>query len=317
MNTNALKSFAKEARKRLLTLVEQRVLYWGIDKKGNTTQTVEPVKGGYIFRGETFSDESIPRKWQQLKSRIKNDESFKDVIEEAAYTWFNRLIAIRILQKNGYDKPVLDYAEGTRTPAILQEAKRGQSALANDKLLKTYLQNDDEERAFALLLIHHIRNHVLLRNVFGHIEDFTELLLPDNLLSSNGFIEFLNTTKAITDGDYKQVELIGWLYQFCISDKKDEVFAGFKNNRKARAEDIPAATQIFTPKWIVKYMVENTVGKIWLDYEPDSPIHSEMKYLVAPEDKDKQRDETIIKNLIELTLLDPAVGSGHILVEKL
>jgi len=128
----------------------------------------------------------------------------------------------------------------------------------------------------------------------------------------------INTTEAITDEDYKQVELIGWLYQFYISDRKDEVFAGFKNNKKARPEDIPAATQIFTPKWIVKYMVENTVGKIWLDYNPASPIREEMKYLVENEGsgvRDQGSGESLIADITELTLMDPACGSGHILVE--
>ena len=123
----------------------------------------------------------------------------------------------------------------------------------------------------------------------------------------------LNTTDAISDEEYKKVELIGWLYQFYISEKKDEVFASFKKNKKAEAKDIPAATQIFTPNWIVKYMVENTVGKIWLDKHPNSPVKSQMKYLVANDSDGKS--EPIISNVEELTLIDPAAGSGHILVE--
>jgi hypothetical protein len=113
------------------------------------------------------------------------------------------------------------------------------------------------------------------------LDDYTELLLPADILATNGFIDLLNTSAAITDDDYRQVELIGWLYQFYISEKKDEVFKSFKNKKKAEAEDIPAATQIFTPNWIVKYMVQNTVGRLWLDLNPDSRLRDSMKYLVC------------------------------------
>ncbi len=181
-------------------------------------------------------------------------------------------------------------------------------------------------------------------------------VLPDNILAQNGFIHYLNTTDAIAEEDYKQVELIGWLYQFYISEKKDEVFAGFKKNQKARAEDIPAATQIFTPNWIVKYMVQNTAGRIWLDHHPNSPLKAQMKYLVeAPTEEPSERippfggtkggqntpnnqpdlqfnfeDSSKVSPLggdgrgasllkggdpLYLKLLDPATGSGHILVE--
>ena len=163
----------------------------------------------------------------------------------------------------------------------------------------------------------------MIRKVFGRLDDFTEILLPDNLLSQNGILQHINNSLAITDDDFKQVELIGWLYQFYIADRKDEVFAGFKKNQKARAEDIPAATQIFTPRWIVRYMVENTVGRIWLDQNPDSILRGGMKYLVAPPSPEgEQANPTIpqsqnhlITDLESLKLLDPASGSGHILVE--
>jgi type II restriction/modification system DNA methylase subunit YeeA len=133
------------------------------------------------------------------------------------------------------------------------------------------------------------------------------------MLQDSGFLHLLNTTDAITDDQYKEVELIGWLYQFYISERKDEVFASFKNKKKAEAKDIPAATQIFTPNWIVKYMVQNTVGKIWLDKKPNSKIKSSLKYLV--ENESDSTPEPIISVVSQLTLIDPAAGSGHILVE--
>lgn len=320
MNTNSIKSFAKEARLLLLEGVAQRLLYWGFDTQGQNTQSMESIQGGFVFRGQVFTDTTIPKKWHGLKTRLTNKQAVLDVQEETAYTWFNRLMAIKILEQNGYIEPTLSYAEGTRTPAIVQQAKRGQHqlTLARDKkLLLEFLQEDQDELAFGLLITHLCHQNRVLHDVFGRIDDYTEILLPQNLLQKDGLLDLINSD-AIAFDDYKEVELIGWLYQFYISDKKDEVFAGFKKNKKARAEDIPAATQIFTPKWIVKYMVENTVGKVYLDYEPTSSLKSEMKYLVV-NDSDEIRsssgvEKAIISDITELTLIDPASGSGHILV---
>lgn len=317
MNTNKIKTFAKKARIILLKGVQQRLAYWGIDKKGNVTEEVTPVAGGYMFRGDVFNDTTVPKKWQNLKLALKR-HTVDDIIEEAAYTWFNRLIAIKILSKNGYIDPVYDYvSDELKDPIILHKARKGETGKLRDdekKLLSQYLIESNDEDAFGLLLTAYCRNQKLLNKVFGHIDDYTELLLPNNLLSSGGIIELINDNDAIDVNDYKEVELIGWLYQFYISDKKDEVFASFKKKKKARPEDIPAVTQIFTPKWIVKYMVENTVGRIWLDKHPDSPIRNEMKYFVEPSDKENYKPEPIIDNITQLTLLDPASGSGHILV---
>ena len=185
------------------------------------------------------------------------------MIEEAAYTWFNRLMAIKILEENQYLDPTLQFAEGVHPPMLVQNAKQGNHTITgttNRNLLIDLLKENQEEQAFALLITDLCNKNRLLHDVFGRINDYTELLLPHNILQKDGLIDLINNGH-IEKEDYQEVELIGWLYQFYISDKKDEVFAGFKKNKKARAEDIPAATQIFTPKWIVKYMVENTVGK--------------------------------------------------------
>lgn len=314
MNTNSIKSFAREARILLMEGVAQRLKYWGFDDEGQSLHPVENVQGGYVFRGHIYTDTSVPEKWKKLNSRLKDEQSVKDVIEEVAYTWFNRLIAIKILEENAYIPKQLGYADGVQTPMIVQNAKRGKHNLTRQdqkELLIEYLQEDKDERVFGLLITDLCNANRLLHDVFGRIDDFTEMLLPQNLLQSNGVLDFINGD-AIDASDYKEVELIGWLYQFYISDRKDEVFAGFRRNIKARAEDIPAATQIFTPKWIVKYMVENTVGKIYLDYEPDSSLKPKMKYLV--ENESNGQSEVIISDITELTLLDPACGSGHILV---
>ncbi|WP_333620785.1 BREX-1 system adenine-specific DNA-methyltransferase PglX [Sphingobacterium multivorum] len=314
METNKIKSFAKEARLFLLDGVLQRLKYWGFSTSGYNDQVLQSTQGGYIFRGQIFTDTSVPSKWKALKDRLKNEEAVKDIIEEAAYTWFNRLMAIKILEENGYLEPTIAYAEGIRTPLIVQHAKRGKHTLKNkgdQELLLEYLREDKEDQSFGLLITDLCNRNKLLHDIFGRIDDYTEILLPQNLLQKDGLLDLINGN-TIASADFKEVELIGWLYQFYISDKKDEVFAGFKKNKKARAEDIPAATQIFTPKWIVKYMVENTVGKIYLDYEPTSSLKEEMKYLVANESD--QESEALITDITELTLIDPASGSGHILV---
>jgi hypothetical protein len=315
MDTNRLKKFAQQGRTQLLYDVKKRLLYWGIDPQGNVVHHLEKTSGGYLFRGDVHNDASIPAKWESLVRAIDR-HSVQDIIEEAAYTWFNRLIAMKILEKNGYDQPALAYvSDAVHDPQILQNAKRGILPTSNTNeinALKHILVDANDDEQFSSLLIYHCRNHQLLNQVFGHLDDYTELLIPNHLMSRGGFLELLNDPNMITVDDFQEVELIGWLYQFYISEKKDDVFASFKKKKKARAEDIPAATQIFTPKWIVKYLVENTVGKLWLDLHPESPIRESMKYLVEPQEPTK--DDAIIKDVTELKVLDPAVGSGHFLV---
>lgn len=319
MNT---KSFAQQARKILLRGVKDKLRYWGFDTKGNAVEEPSPVPGGYQFRGGVFDDPAVVPLWQSLRRAIKQ-KGWDTVVEEAAYTWFNRIMAIQILAKNGYEPATLDFAPGAgRLPLLLQRAQRGTYPFLNDTEKKRLhgIINDynRDAEAFAILLVGYCHAHTLLQTVFGSIDDYTELLLPDDMLAEEGFLNLLNTTDAISEAEYQKVELIGWLYQFYISEKKDEVFANFKKNKKAEAEDIPAATQIFTPNWIVKYMVQNTVGKIWLDLHPDSPLKADMKYLVEGEATDPSLDVIfypLVTEAAQLKLLDPAVGSGHILVE--
>jgi hypothetical protein len=317
MNTAALKRFAQQARVILIEGVQARLMYWGFDTKGNVTEKPVSVGGGVIFRGEGIDDPTLYKKWIALERAVKI-HGVEHVAEEAAYTWFNRLMAIRILAKNGYIRPQLEYeSELLQVPMIVGNARRGQvpQLTAEERIQLHELLKDDsaETPQFTLLITAFCRTNKLLRRVFGRLDDYTELLLPRNILSGNGFIHLLNNNGFISAEDYKQVELIGWLYQFYISEKKDEVFKSFKNKKKAEAEDIPAATQIFTPNWIVKYMVQNTVGRIWLDLNPDSNIKSGMAYLV--ENPDAGHSEPLVSDVSEIKLLDPACGSGHILVE--
>ena len=190
------------------------------------------------------------------------------------------------------------------------------TAAEQEKLEELLRDPTRTNEQFNLLVSAYCTANPVIYNCFGGIEKHIALLLPDNILAQGGFIDMLNNTPYITDDDYKQSELIGWLYQYYIAERKDEVFDGFKKGKKAEAEDIPAATQIFTPNWIVKYMVENTVGRIYLDNNPYADdIRASMKYLVE-QDMPTPHDALFrIENLENFKLLDPASGSGHILIE--
>ena len=318
MNTSQIKTFAINSRQILKQGVINKISSLGFNPQGEPVFGLpQKIQGATVYAGKIL-DESFYDAWMSLKHRIEI-KGIKDVYEEAAYTWFNRLVAIRIMQKNGYIEPVLQYSsEETRIPRIVAEARAGHivtDMTASDRAKLDELLNDDSKTTeqFTLLIENFCKYNPVIFNCFGGIEKYISILLPDNILAQGGFIDLLNHTTYITDEDYSKSELIGWLYQFYISEKKDEVFDSFKKGKKAEAEDIPAATQIFTPNWIVKYMVQNTVGRIYLDNNPYSELGSEMKYLVG----DKTPDEAILHldDLADYKMIDPACGSGHILVE--
>ena len=317
-----LKTFAQEGRRRLMVGVSRRLDYWGFDGKGQVTEAPIAVSGGFTHRGQINDDPRALELWSALKEAM-HKRGREVVIEEAAYTWFNRVMAMRILSRGGYDQPQLDVEAGASSlePLMLRRARQGQAPFLSpedrNRLNKVVSDYSKEQEALALLLTGYCRQHGTLSEVFGRPDDFTELLLPDDMLKSGGFLDLLKEAEkdadALTAEQYGKVELIGWLYQYYISEKKDEVFDTFKKGKKAEAKDIPAATQIFTPNWIVKYMVENTAGKAWLDKHPTSPLKGQMTYLVENE-ADGTR-QPIIDRVEDLTLIDPACGSGHILVE--
>lgn len=343
MDTNKLKRFATEARNILLSGVVQRLAALGFQSDGTATEKPELLGGGAVFMGEVQS-EDFYHKWMSLYQRMQS-HSFREVAEEAAYTWFNRLVAIRIMVKNELIPAVLEYeSDEVRIPVIVTEARQGrmpQMDEADRQKLDTLLLDDaltDEQ--FALLIVAYCHSNPIISKCFGKIADYTELLLPGNILKNDGFIDRLNADDYLSDNDYRSPELIGWLYQFYISERKDEVFA---KKGKFEADEIPAATQIFTPNWIVKYMVQNTVGRIYLDNNPYSDIKEGMKYLVEPKEVQHsccatvssqptndtrqecaQREEIArqecrasyqFEDLHELKVADLACGSGHILNE--
>lgn len=322
METSQIKKFAQEARKVLLEGIENKLGLLGFDKQGYIAEEKMPVKGTdhIVFMGKVITDMTFYDKWMSLRERII-EKGIKEVKEEAAYTWFNRFVAIRIMVKNGFTEPVLEYQSASlRLPRIVADARRGIYAPMSESdraSLMALLDNDALiTEQFTLLIINYCHRNPILSACFGSMDDYTELLLPVNILAEGGFVDMLNHTEFITEDDYKQSELIGWLYQFYISEKKDEVFASFKNKKKAEADDIPAATQIFTPNWIVKYMVQNTVGRIYLDNNPYAmDIKEQMKYLVEPAEPTPAEVVFHYDDIHSLSVADLGCGSGHILNE--
>ena len=318
MNTAKLKRFATEARIKIKQGVVMMMRQWGFDADGNVVDEPIKIDGGTIFRGSVIGGEDVYFRWEALRDRITT-AGLKQVYEEASYTWFNRFIAIKILSKNGLLEGFLDNFEGE--PLILSQARRNAFplTLTEDERRKALELVGDHEREFELfkfLITSVCHSTPILAKCFGKINDYTELLLPRSILTQGDFIDMLNNDEYINDEDYRQAELIGWLYQFYIAERKDEVFASFKSGKKAAKEDIPAATQIFTPNWIVKYMVQNTIGRIYLDNFPNSELASKWKYLVEPAEGSHSEENILkIENPEELTLADKGCGSGHILVE--
>lgn len=340
MNTNSLKKFAAEARNILIQGVKQRLVALGFAADGKATEEPQQHEGGATFMGNVVSNDFYTQ-WMSLQRAI-GQRGIKEVAEEAAYTWFNRLVAIRILVKNGLIAPVLAYeSEDVHIPVLVSEARQGRLPQMDEQSLRQWeeLKDDDSktDRQFALLIVAFCHATPILHQCFGRITDYTELLLPTNILSEGGLVDLLNHTSFISEEDYRSPELIGWLYQFYISEKKDEVFA---KKGKFEADEIPAATQIFTPNWIVKYMVQNTVGRIYLDNNPYSELKETMAYLVGDAVShcinidslaSSECGETNINNLsssecgetphllfselTDLKVADLACGSGHILNE--
>lgn len=316
METNKLKRFATEARNILMQGVAHRFTALGFRADGTPVEEPQLLGGGATFMGDTVT-EDFYHKWQSLAAAIRR-HGLKDVAEEAAYTWFNRLMAIRIMTKNGLIPPVLQYeSPGVYVPLIVSEARQGRLPQMNEEERSRLmpLLDDDSRTAeqFSLLIVAFCHATPIIHRCFGHIADYTELLLPANILAEGGFVDLINHTDFIAEEDYRSSELIGWLYQFYISERKDEVFAG---KGKFTASEIPAATQIFTPNWIVKYMVQNTVGRIYLDNNPyETEVAQDWKYLVNP--SEPTPDDHILRydDLTDLRLADLACGSGHILGE--
>ncbi len=319
MNKSAIKNFAMRARNNLMAAVEQKAFEIGVTRSG--IKDIETFQGGFRVNDRVFKASEVEQR-KKLIQKIR-EKGFDQVIEEVAYTWFNRFIALRFMEVNEYlptGVRILSSTDTNKTePDIIREALNIELDI-DKNVVYQYQDKNDTEGLFKYLLIKQCNELAKIMPVmFEEIEDYTELLLPDHLLTEGSVIRDL--VESIEEEDFKeQVEIIGWLYQYYISEKKDEVFEGLKKNVKITKENIPAATQLFTPDWIVKYMVENSLGKLWLDSHPNEELKMEWKYYIeeAEQEPDVQKQLNEIRkkdiNPEEIKILDPAMGSGHILV---
>jgi hypothetical protein len=315
MNRNKLKTYAPAARRDFLQAVKDRATHYGLSAK-----KIEPMteRGDVVLiAGQPFP-KSVAAKRKMLEQRIERD-GYDRTIEAAAYTWFNRFVAIRFMELHGYldhGYRVLSHPGGGVQPEILDHAQRVDfPGLEKAKVLELKLDGTKQEELYRLLLVAQCNAlNKAMPFLFEKIEDETELLLPANLLATDSLIRKL--VEEVDEADWQEVEILGWLYQFYISERKDEVIG-----KVVASEDIPAATQLFTPNWIVKYLVQNTLGRIWLATYPQSAIRQQMEFYIEPAEQTPEVQEQLKAitptslNPEELTLLDPACGSAHILVE--
>ena len=308
METGRLKRFAVEARSILRLGVQAKIKTLGFNADGSLMAGVEApveVPGGCVWNGQILPT-SFAQQWMALQHRI-DTKGISEVVEEGAYMWFNRLMALRILAKNNVCEPMLRFVDEARTPKIVDDARQGRVIPMpedqRNRLRELFKDPTAVNEQFALLITEYCHQTPVVQACFGSLADYTELLLPANILAEGGFIDKMNQDDFISDEDYRSAELIGWLYQFYISDRKDEVFA---KKGKVEADEIPAATQIFTPNWIVKYMVQNAVlPQVRSSRLPDS----DKEYLIEHEAPEAP------KRPADLRVADLACGSGHILNE--
>ncbi len=295
MDTNALKKFAQSARNLLIDQVSAKL--------------------AVVLDPASAARREQPAAVKALEGAIR-ETSERQVTEQVAYTWFNRFTALRFMDVNGYTNPrVVSPADGATRPEILAEALAGNLPEKAPATISALLEgrspsNDPQAEAYRLLLVHACNAwHEAMPFLFEKVGDYTELLMPEDLLSPTSILARLR--EAMAEDACADVEIIGWLYQFYISEKKDQVFAGLKKNIKITAENIPAATQLFTPHWIVRYLVENSLGRLWLLNRPASKLAAQMEYYIAPEEP--ETDFLKIGKPEEIKICDPACGSGHML----
>ena len=336
MDKNAIKKFAVWARTELIARVSLKGVEYGI-----TEDNIEDANADSVGGKVLTADEKKQR--QALIAEI-NDKGYKQVMEEVAYTWFNRFSALRFMEVNGYlpsHVRVFTDEENNFKPQIITEAIHlDLDGLDMEKVYELKDAEKTEELYKYLLIVQCNALNKILPGMFQRLSDYTELLLPDNLLREGSVIQQM--IELIPEDDWKDaVQIIGWLYQYYNSEKKDDVFAALKKNMKITKENIPAATQLFTPDWIVRYMVENSLGRLWLEGHPDVkeqllPTEEEQSAYAAgnrdPEDtkwhyylEEAEQEPEVQAQLAEirkeyaaltpdqLKVIDPCSGSGHIL----
>lgn len=315
MNKKAIEAFTLWARKEITKDIYQQAFLLGFTKDG--------IKGDGVLLSGRPMDKDEQRLWTMLKSIVVKD-GLDATIDRAAYTWFNRLVALRFMEVNDFLPTrvrVLSGIDGETTPQIMREVYDIDiEGLDRAKVLSLLSKGRDEE-AYRLLLV--TQCHALassLHGIFGGEACF-DILLPEGLLRKDGIIARL--VSDISEEDFKdQVQIVGWIYQYYNEEVKDDTYAQLKKGKKVEKDRIPSVTQLFTPDWIVRYMVENSLGRIWCESHPSSTLRQEWRYYIdeakqEPKVEQKLQEERKKKanlNPEEITILDPCCGSGHILV---
>lgn len=316
MDKNAIKRYAVWARRELIARVSQRALRYEIIAEGCGDANADSVHGTLLS--------GVEKKQRQALIAQIEEKSYEQVMEEVAYTWFNRFSALRFMEVNGYlpsHVRVFTDEDNNFKPQIITEAIHLElDSLDMEKVYALKDENKTDELYKYLLITQCNALSSILPGMFQKIEDYTELLFPENLLRDGSVIQLM--IELIPEDDWKDaVQIIGWLYQYYNSEKKDDVFAALKKNIKITKENIPAATQLFTPDWIVRYMVENSLGRLWVEGHPNDELKAGWKYYLEEAEQEPEVEEQLAKIRKEyeglkpedIKCIDPCCGSGHIL----
>lgn len=317
MDKNTLKKYAVWARSELIIRVSQRAAFYGVTEAGYGDVNADSINGRVLSVSE--------KKQRQVLIAQIQKKGYEEVVEEVAYTWFNRFLALRFMEVNGYlpqRVKVFTDNDNCFKPQILTEAINLELDGLDMEKVYAYKDTSQTEELYRYLLVVQCNAlNAVLPGMFQKIEDYTELLLPDKLLLEGSVIERMIT--VIPEKDWRDaVQIIGWMYQYYNSEKKDEVFAALKKNVKITKENIPAATQLFTPDWIVRYMVENSLGRLWLEGHSDEKLKTNWKYYLEEAEQEPEVKAELAKIRAEyaqltpedIRCIDPCQGSGHILV---
>lgn len=317
MNKGAIQKFAIWARNELIAQVSQRAYQYGIDESGFGDASAGTLNGRLLT-----AEEKSQR--QELIKQIK-EKGYQQVMEEVAYTWFNRFIALRFMEVNNYLPShirVFSDASGAFKPEILNDVLHLDLPGLDSGKVAEYIESNDTEALYRYLLLTQCNAlNSALPVMFERMGGYTEMLLPNNILRQDSVLGHM--VSDIPEEDWQDaVQIIGWLYQYYNTELKDDTFAQLKKNVKITKERIPAATQLFTPDWIVRYMVENSLGRLWLEGHPNDEFHDGWKYYLDEAEQEseveaqlaKLREEYKTIKPEEIKVIDPCMGSGHILV---
>ena len=317
MNKNAIQKFAIWARNELIAQVSQRAYQYGIDESGFGDASADTLNGRLLT-----AEEKSQR--QELIKQIK-EKGYQQVMEEVAYTWFNRFIALRFMEVNNYLPShirVFSDASGAFKPEILNDVLHLDLPGLDSGKVAEYIESNDTEALYRYLLLTQCNAlNSALPVMFERMGGYTEMLLPNNILRQDSVLGHM--VSDIPEEDWQDaVQIIGWLYQYYNTELKDDTFAQLKKNVKITKERIPAATQLFTPDWIVRYMVENSLGRLWLEGHPNAELHDGWKYYLDEAEQEPEVETQLTKlrekyktiKPEEIKVIDPCMGSGHILV---